>query len=51
MLGDSPHLRGLFFCPLPDYDYVVGLDGRQSTMAGVHRGCGLPMERHCRERG
>jgi len=29
----------------------VSLDGCKSTMAGVHRGCGLPVERHCWERG
>ena len=26
--------------------FVVGIDRRKPTMAGLHRGCGLPVERH-----
>ncbi len=31
--------------------FIVGLDGCKPTLAGLHRRCGLPVERNCRECG
>ena len=45
LMGFYPDLA---ICPSPSLFrlFAVGLNSRKSTMAGLHRGCGLPVERH-----